>query len=63
MLYVTYWQNGILKRAVLSQTQYEKYLKDPSISDIKIHANQTFMESYFNKQKGIDTKPKTFLLG
>jgi hypothetical protein len=63
MLYVTYQQNGVLKRGVLSQSQYEKYCKDPSISNIQIHANQTFMENYFNQQKGISSNPKSFLLG
>ena len=61
-LYCTYYQNGILKRAVLAQRQYESYSKDSSISGIQIHANQSLMEASYAQEKGLNIKPRSILL-
>ena len=62
-LYCTYFHNGILKRAVLSQRQYETYSKDTSISDLQIHASQQLMESSYAQSKGRDANSRSILLG
>lgn len=62
-IYVTYRQNGSLKRGVLSQTQYQKYSQDPTISDLRNYINQSSMEQAFNEAKGIVEKNKSILLG
>lgn len=59
MLYVTYRVNGLLKRGCISQNQYNLYLKDPKVSDMQIHANQTFMESFYNESTGNYTGKST----
>jgi len=62
-LCVTYKQNGQLRRAVLSQQQYNMYLKDSSIQELQIHANQSLMEAYFDQSNGINKPRKQILLG
>lgn len=62
-IYCTYSQNGILKRGVLSPTQYEKYSKDPSISNLQVYASQAFMEESYNSIKGVKSNPKSILFG
>lgn len=59
--YVTYRQHGILKRAVLSQSLYEKYSKDSSITDLQFFPNQQLMESAFNESKGVHVNFKKLL--
>ncbi len=62
-LYATYYQNGMLKRAVLSQSLYERYDRDPSISGLQLYASQQFMEAAYNQEKGITGPNKSMLLG
>jgi hypothetical protein len=62
-LYCTYYQNGMLKRAVLNQAQYERYDKDPSVTGLQLYASQQFMEAAYNQEKGIAGSNKTMLLG
>jgi hypothetical protein len=62
-LYVTYYQNGSLRRGVLSQAQYERYDRDPSVSGLQIHASQQFMENFYNQQQGIQSTNKGMLFG
>ena len=62
-LYVTYLQNGMLKRAVISKKQYEAYRKDISIKDIQIHGSQNLMEDFYNSTNGISKPIKQILCG
>ena len=62
-LYVTYKQYGTLKRGILSQTQYEKYQKDPSITELQLHASQGFMENYYSEATGKPKSTKQLLYG
>jgi hypothetical protein len=62
-LYCTYYQNGSLRRAVLSQRQYEMYSKDPAISQLVIHGSQQLMETAYNQAKGVSGVSRTLLHG
>lgn len=62
-LYCTYTQNGMMRRAVLSQKQYETYRKDVSIKDLQIHGSQTLMEDYFNQSNSINKPVRQLLHG
>ena len=61
-LYVTYQQNGQMRRAVISQRQYESYRKDSTIQNLQIHGSQHLMEDYYNQSNGIDKRSKQILL-
>lgn len=62
-LYVTYFQNGLMRRSVLSQRQYETYLRDKSISDLQIHGSQNLMETFYNSSNNINRPVRQILLG
>lgn len=61
-VYVTYESHGSLKRGVLSQSQYDKYSKDPSIHNLQVYASQRLQEQAYNEAKGISGKGKSMLL-
>ena len=63
MLYVTYTLNNQMRRAVISQRQYEAYRKDASIQNLQIHANQNLMEQAFNEVNGIKNSTKQLIYG
>jgi hypothetical protein len=63
MVYCTYIQFGILKRAVLSPAQYERYQKDPSIVNLQCFATQRSMEESYAREKGKPFDKKTILYG
>jgi len=62
-LYVTYQQHGNYKRGVISQRQYESYLKDSSIENLQIHGSQTLMEEHYNSSTGKVSSTKQLLHG
>jgi hypothetical protein len=61
--YVTFKKNGILKRGVLSESQYKIYNSDNSVSDLEIHPSQVIMETFYNQAIGKNGSSKTLLLG
>lgn len=63
MIYVTYFQNGTMKRAVLSERQYMNYQKDITIKNMQIHGNQRLMEAFFNESNNINFKQRQLLYG
>lgn len=63
MIYVTYYQNGVMRRAVLSERQYTAYQKDISIKGLQVHGNQRLMETYFNETNGITKNQRQLLHG
>jgi hypothetical protein len=52
VFYVTYQVNGLLKRGIVGQKQYEDFQKDSRISNLQAYPNQTFMEKAFNESTG-----------
>ena len=62
-VYVTYSQNGSLKRGILNQNQYSKYANDPTVHNLQVYASQMMMEQAYNEEKGIMGNPKSMLLG
>ena len=62
-IYCTYKQYGVIKRGVLSEIQYEKYKKDPSISDLQPHASQSNMDTYYCEATGKPISNKQILFG
>ena len=63
MLYVTYKYGSVLKRGILSPNQYEKYLKDTMVTEMKIYPNQSVMEENYSSITGTPFKQKKLLLG
>jgi len=57
--YVTFKKNGILKRGVLSESQYKTYNSDDSVTELEIHPNQKIMEEYYSG----NSNGKKILLG
>ena len=62
-LYVTYKQFGVFKRGIISDIQYAKYEKDPSISELQIHASQKNMDNYYCEATGKPISNKHLLYG
>ena len=63
ILYVTYIQNGTMKRAVISQKQYNSYRQDSTIQDLNIHGSQSLMEAHYNNVNNINKPVKQILHG
>ena len=63
ILYCTFTQNGRMRRAVLSQKQYDAYRKDSTIQNLQIHGSQNLMETFFNESNGINKPVKQLLYG
>jgi len=61
--YVTFKKNGILKRGVLSESQYKVYSSDNSVSNLEVHPSQKTMEEYYNISIGKSGSSKSLLLG
>jgi len=62
-IYVTYKQFGVMKRGVISETQYNKYLKDASISELQQYASQKNMDNFYCEATGKPISNKQLLYG
>lgn len=62
-LYITYKQNGIPKRGVVSSQQYEILEKNPSVSELVIYPSQVVMEESYATATGKPTNTKKILFG
>jgi hypothetical protein len=60
--FVTYTQGGTVKKAVLDENLYKQYSKNPTITNLTVHTNETLMERYYAEQLGV-SNGKNFLLG
>lgn len=63
-LYLTYTQNGKIKKAVINEETLQNYRKNSSISNIVTYPSQSLMEDNFNsmvcKDGSCTTKKKLF---
>lgn len=63
LLYITYRQNGTLKKGTVKQQQYEALQNDSSITELTIHPNSRLMEQAFNEARGANGSSKRVLHG
>jgi hypothetical protein len=47
---------------VLDENLYKQYSKNPTITNLTVHTNETLMERYYAEQLGV-SNGKNFLLG
>lgn len=48
VVYVTYLQNGVKKKASLTEAKYEMLQNDPNVSELTVYPNQRLMEQAVN---------------
>lgn len=50
IVYVTYKQDGLLKKATINEDRYKALLEDPTVTGVIIYSSQLLMENNFNAQ-------------
>jgi hypothetical protein len=49
-VYVTYKQNGLLKKATINEDRYASLLKDPSVTNLTVYPSPLLMENNYAAQ-------------
>jgi len=62
-IYVTYLQNGILKKGVINESKYTELKANNFISDLIIYPNELIMEQNYNSISGKGGDAKQILHG
>lgn len=52
VVYVTYTQSGVKKKAALNETKYQILANDPTIVNLVVHPSARLMEQNFNGASG-----------
>jgi len=62
-IYVTYQQNGVLKKAVINESKYTELKSNIEVKDLIIYPNELIMEQNYNSITGKGDSGKQILHG